>query len=170
MTTKIRVNDIATGGVSRYGNPDDRWDGDDTWVDHAIDSISVVETYGDLEVGFDINRDQIYYLLYAIYSTGDSFSSREGEIEYVGLYQDEDVANENLKRIERHHDTHEKINRRSYHLTERQKKEIKRLSKNFSEHTIMLVTEDEVEYQIHVPWHGYFERLTEVTVKRVLVS
>ena len=97
--------------------------------------------YGELSTSFDIDPNAVYYLLYAVYSTGSSFSRTEGEIEFVGLYRDPEVARDNADRCWK--------------------------SRDGDSFNVKLVTEDGEEYQLHTPWQGYFESLTDVRVETV---
>lgn len=143
MTTKVKIVDNIHYGVSREAT-ENQWDRDDTYEDHNIEGIEVVKTgFYDVEVGFDILHGMDYYLLYGIYSTGDSFGHDEGRIEFVDLYEDREVAEENAKRLRAHND---------------EKKD------SFS---TKLLHENGKEYDCHVPWKGYFERLSYLEVKSV---
>lgn len=148
---------------------EDQWDCDDTSWDHSIEGIRQAN-HGDLTLGFDLVEGQTYYLLYGLYNTGCSFCHTEGVIEYIGLYQDEKVAKENLERINRHHEVDQKINGKGeYWGTNMSPKETKRLAKKHSPYSVELITEDGEEYQVSVPWHGYFESLTGVDIEPVQV-
>ena len=143
---------------------EDKWDGDDTATDHHIEGIKRAVMYTDLEVGFELEEGRTYYLLYALYSTGDSFHHESGVIEYIGLYQDEKVAKENQGRLKKHNDVEEK-------LTDRwdppSKAVRNKLAKNHNSYSCSLVTENGQEYLLHVPWHGYFEHLEGVDIQPV---
>jgi len=136
---KIYVVDIVDNGyteVTRHADPDERWDGDDLSTDHSIEGFNLrKESYGDLEVGFEPDFDKTYFLLYGIYSTGDSFHHEEGRIEFVDLYEDGEVAWENYRRLEAS-----------------------------NEYTVTLKHETGKEYGFYVPWRGYFESLTSLDV------
>src|SRR5210317_84780 len=105
----ISIEDRQTGGVTRAGDPDDEWDRDDTYTDHNIEGFRAApeedSKYFDLVVPYEPEFDKEYYLLYAVYSTGDSFGHDDGSgIEYIGLYTENelDVARENLDRVKKH--------------------------------------------------------------------
>lgn len=169
----VRVNDNVVGGVSRYADPDSDYDRDDTWQEHYIESISQADEnqFYDLTVEFDLDPKCEYYLLYAIYSTGDSFGHDEGRIEFVGLYENSYAANENMRRIEAHYETYRQLNDRWYHSSKQMSKtELKNLEKNFDSYSVTLIANDGREYKVSVPWTGYFESLTDVRVETVLVD
>jgi hypothetical protein len=168
---KIQVVDEARLYVTEPGDPDDRWDRDNTATEHYIRGIRVVgeKDYYDLQTAFDIDPKRPYFLMYAIYSTGDSFGHDEGRIEYVGLFEELEFAHENVARIRRHNEIYQQLNDRWYRSSKQMSKEqLKKLEKSFEPYTVRLVTEDGQEYDVHVPWHGYFERLIDVEVEPVL--
>lgn len=168
----VRVVDDVYTDVVEYGDGEPYGRRDCTAEHHNIQGIQVVgeKEYYDLSTGFDIDPTRPYYLLYAIYSTGDSFGHDDGRIEFVGLYEDLEVAHENEQRVWAHNETYQQLEYRWYTPSKQLSKEkLKNLRKEFEPYTIKLVTEDGLEYGVHVPWHGYFERLTEVVVQPVLV-
>ena len=140
----VRIIDETYGGVSREAT-EDEWDRDDTYTDHNIQGFRAVKEkdYYDLSVGFDVKKYKHYYLVYVIYDTGDSFGRDDGQIEFVGLYQDRSVAEENKRRI----DKNEKVD-------------------SFS---VKLVTEDDEEFDCHTPWKGYFECFHGASIEEVLL-
>jgi hypothetical protein len=85
-----------------------------------------------LEGEYEPNRP--YYLVYAIYDTGDSFGRDEGRIEYIGLYSDLEVAHENERRCR----------------------------ECVEGYSVTLVTDSGKEYKVSTPWVGYFEHLQYV--------
>jgi len=137
-TYAINIVDNDYVVVTRHADPDERWDGDDLSMDHSIEGFNLVEGYGDLEVGFEPDFDKTYFLLYGIYSTGDSFHHEEGRIEFVDLYEDREVAWENYRRLEKS-----------------------------NEYTVTLKHESGKEYGFYVPWRGYFENLSSLDVLAV---
>ena len=70
---KVRVVYDHPCDVVREGDPNERYDGDDLVYSTYINGIALGESYGDIETAFDVHSNVPYYLLYAIYSTGDSF-------------------------------------------------------------------------------------------------
>ena len=139
MTYNVQIVDDVYSEVTRHADPDDRWDADDTYTSHSIRGFKVVKGYYDLAVGFEPSYDKTYFLLYATYSTGDSFSHHEGEIEFVDLYEDENVAYENLRRLQQ-------------------------LEAGYS---AKLLHENGEEYIFNVPWVGYFESLSDLEVTAI---
>lgn len=104
----IDIVDRVYTDVTRQSSGD-QYDRDDTSSSHNIEgfhaALETDNTYFDLTVPFEPEFGKTYYLLYAVYSTGDSFGHDAGHgIEYIGFYRDEelDVAKENQRRIETH--------------------------------------------------------------------
>lgn len=52
-----------------------------------------------LTVPYEPEFGREYYLLYVEYSTGDSFGRDDGRLEFIGLYDDVEIAKENARRI-----------------------------------------------------------------------
>jgi len=112
------------------------WSETDNW----IKSFSISESYGDLSVDFDLEKDKDYYLLYAEYGSGDSFGNSSGNIEYFLMYQDIDKANENLDILERTSSDDMNVN---------------------------LKTDSDKDIQLSNPWYGYFEHLESVQIATI---
>lgn len=160
---EVVVEDDAHTYVTREAT-EEQWDGDDTHTDHSIRGIREAVMYSDLTVDFDLVEGQTYYLLYATYQTGCSFYTETGKIEYIGLYRELKVAKENLGRVQKHNETEQKLNDRWDPPT---KKERRALAKDHESYSVPLVTEKGQKYLVHVPWHGYFERLEGVDIEPV---
>lgn len=145
--TKVKVIDhiIHSEDDSMVDYDDDScWIRADTYEDHHITGITVCgkDEYADIEVAFPIDDNKTYYLVYAIYDTGDSFGRDYGKLEVVGLFQNKDKA-EAVKNVCKD-------------------------SEEFS--SLILKTEDDVEYDYYPPWYGFFEHLQGVYVQIVRVQ
>ncbi len=92
---------------------------------------------------FEINPDKIYYLVSVIYSTGDSFSHHEGNIDYIELYENLEMAEATKKMIE---DSYNRKNKEESYGVEI-------LSNNGNLYKIS-----------SSPWVGYLETLEYVTI------
>jgi hypothetical protein len=96
------------------------------------------KSYRDFPVDFEPQYGVAYYLLYAIYSTGDSFGHDEGaEIEYYGLFKPDEV--------------------------EAGKRLMAALKANKKEYSIEFEGKS-----YHCPWTGYFESLDELELSPVI--
>lgn len=109
------------------------------------DIFTKVDGYGDLAVRFEPQKNVPYYVLYAVYGMGDSFSEPEPEyLEYVDLFQNKDDALKLRKAMRKHYEEYEVY--------------------TYKEGQDRLVFSG-VEYSM--PWIGYFDRLFELEVKSV---
>jgi len=120
---------------------DDGWDRGDSSVSHNITGFRAAPEkegkYYDLVVPYEPEFGVTYYVLYAVYSTGDSFGHDSGAgIEFIGFYTEDelDVAKENLRKVE----------------TSRQ-------AEDYS--VILKVPSGSRTFDQHTPWVGYFESL-----------
>jgi hypothetical protein len=168
----VKVIDDSHSYITEHGDGK-QWGRRDCYAEeHNIRGVRDVgeKGYYDLQTAFDLDPTRPYFLVYGIYSTGDSFGHDEGRIEFVGLYEDLEVAHENVRRIQQHNEMYNQLENRWYTSSKQMSKaEMTKLRKTFEPYSVQLVTEDGQEYKVHVPWHGYFERLTEVEVQPVLV-
>ena len=75
-------------------DPEDRWTRDSTastvWVECA--KLCKEYRYDTLPVDFDVKPGDTIYLLYALYSTADSFGSDSGNYELLEVHQHIDKA------------------------------------------------------------------------------
>ena len=86
----------------------------------------------DCKVGDDV------YVLWAIWSTGDSFGFAEGgQSEVIGVFKNEKLANDN-----------------------------KRLLNDATHGIVKIVTDDGSKFEYYIPWGGYFENLDEIKVEK----
>lgn len=125
--------------ITREADPDERWDGDNTYEHHTIHGVKHVDKWGDVYVTFTPEKNKTYYLLYVLYNAGDSFHREENRISFINLYE-------------------------SYECAELNKKRIEEQGRNY---TFNLVTEEGKEYKLSNPGNGYFERITRVEIEEV---
>ena len=146
MKTKIKIIDDTYGGVSRGRDNDDRWDRDDTYVEHSIKGFRIVKEtdYRDLVASFVPKKNTPYYLLYAVYDTGDSFGTDNGQIVFFDLYDNREVAETNSKILEDLTGEHDA--------------------------SVIIFENDFKPYKTSVPWLGYFESLQGVYVETVYLE
>ena len=138
MIRRIIINEETETIITRERESNNYYDADSTDTKHHIKSFSVVgeEEYHHITTNICIAPKRSYTLLYALYRTGDSFSSHEGKIYFIDLFDtedDADIIRQNVGRL-----------------------------KNAIKETVTLLTEDEQPYKIHVPWFNYFEKLESI--------
>jgi hypothetical protein len=126
--------------VTREGNPDDRWDRDDTAADITINDIRIVTTdqYHDIAVPFEIDPDKSYFLLWADYDAGDSFGNDANQVEFIDLFETEEKAVEAQKWLEK-------------------------------PESVGYIRENGAGVTLYKPWTGYFENLNSINVDIVRV-
>ena len=130
------------------------WDADDEWSrdsyaeDHIILGIKEVKNNKYFDLPLEDGEGPIY-LLYAIYSTGDSFGHDEGQFEAVMLHHNQEVAERNKALIEEHY------------------KKYKPEAGCMEAYSLKLYTDSGKEFTLSVPWTGFFESLTMVEVEGV---
>lgn len=141
--TRIRVNaDSYTEQVTEPTGDD--WDWGETVTDHCINNFQVVKEneHSHLVVNLDPKPGVPYYLLYAVYSTGDSFGWDAGKcIEFIELYQSFEKAEENMDKLNCDQSSEVKIE-----------------------------SETGEVYNFFIPWNGYFESLDHVGVEKVYMK
>jgi hypothetical protein len=138
---KVKIIDNTYTEITREADPEDRWSGEDTDASHDILGLELTNTYYDLDTEFPIELGVNYYLLYAIYSTGDSFSHHEGKIDFIQLYKTASKAEDARKIL----------------LSPRQEDKF----------SATIKTESGKHLQMHIPWDGYFESLTNLNIEEV---
>ena len=143
-TYNIEILDNNYYGTLREPDPDNEWDGGETFEEHSITGFRLSKEYADVIVDFHPKRNQAYYLLYAIYDTGGSFSREYGKITFIDLYEDKEVAYSNLKILEEHNEKY---------------KNDTCIDGAYS----VEIFEDDFKKRIYCPpWIGYFESLSSV--------
>ena len=138
-------------------DPEDRWDRPDSETIYDVkgfvsrshpndgDSDMYRNTVNCLSVPFkpEIENGKVYFFVYAVYSTGDSFGyDRNGGIEELGLFERREDANRC-----RNMALEPEIN---------------------GSHSIQLINNEGIEYKTHCPWFGYFENLEDIEVVPVI--
>jgi len=171
--TEISVIKDHRSHQTREPYPDDEWDRGNTSSSWTVDGIRLYESdhrrYGwmemDLDVPFEVTSGTKYYLMYVVYSTGDSFGHDEDScIEFCGLYADKRIAEENENRIRSHYNW---ANYSSWRIGEKPKRP-KFVPKKDGAFNVFLRTDDgKGEYEFSVPWAGYFESLSYIEIKEV---
>lgn len=164
---KFKVIDKAYTEITKERDPTDEWDADSTYTSHDIRGITVAsdEDYSELDSEYYLYPNTDYYLVYGIYSTGDSFSHHEGSIAYVQLYLTKEYAERCAKALEDHN------NFWGYRWDENkdlQKERKLALKKDkYAEQHVNIQLESGKYLKYSIPWYGYFEDLTSINVQKV---
>lgn len=143
--TKIRIDYDNYRHITHHRDPKDDWDRDNTAGDINIHGIILVgeNDYQDLTVPFDIDINKSYILLWADYSTGDSFGHDDNQVEFIDLFETMDRAIAARKAF---------------------------LENNGDSYSCKYIREDGTEISVHVPWSGYFEHLNDLRLEVVHVT
>jgi hypothetical protein len=131
--------------ITREADPEEDYDGDDTFTDW---SISDVITNGDKKsydfvAPFQLEDNTKYYLVYIIYSTGDSFSHQaNANCEFIDLFKTKEQAEKLVTKIK---------------------------SDNEKDEPFYMDYHDEANQlrRVSCSWNGYFESITTCEVKEV---
>lgn len=160
MGTKIKI-DVRT---EQWSN-DDGDDSDDQYAHngtydehHDISGLIPVEEgcYFDMVVPFDLVKGQDYFLVYGIYSTGDSFSNTSGKLQLVDVYTTREKAERCVKSLVEH-----------YAFYTNPPKKIRGKNRQYNEYGVCIKDDMGVKYKFGVPWTGYFESLSGVEIKAI---
>ena len=147
--TNLRVDRDSHTYVTRTAASDDRWDRDDTSTNHTVNGIRIVgdNDYCDVIIEDTVSPGESLWLVWAVYSTGDSFGHDDAaNIEFVSAHRDEGTARHNagmLGSIARDADYGHRVK-------------------------VLLDGGNTMDYT--VPWLGYFESLDYVEVGQFVVS
>lgn len=143
MSTHVSVVSNRYETVTREADSDDRWDRDDTLTEWHVSGIKVVpdRDYFDVIVPFDVDKQGWYWLVYVIYSTGDSFGyDQNGCMEVLDLFIDGSKAQACADAV------------------------------SGDNTSVTWIREDGSEGKLgYVPWNGYFESLSYVRFEKVAV-
>jgi hypothetical protein len=131
--------------VTRFADSEEEWDANDTdthWAIGDYGKFSKEDRYMSSYIDASLKKGDIVYILYAIYSTGDSFHRDiDGELEIILASLDYDY----LDFIK-----HE-------------------LVKDGND-SIKLCLENGEMTTFYKPWSGYFESLSEIDIKLVKIE
>lgn len=157
------------------GDDDSRYDDDqytynrpDTYTEHTIGDAIIDEKYADVVACFPVEAGDVAYLVYATFSTGDSFGHDSNKYcEFVDLYATEKKAHAAANLIEQHNAW---VVSQQYNYLSRVAKKKEGRAEFMDTLHVRLTREDGTKYDFHVPWGGHFESLNGVNVQRVCIK
>lgn len=148
-TYSILINYHTSSYVTREGDPNEQYDGDDVDNSHSIYGFKLAKSYGgDITLTYEPQFDRDYFLLYYLWSTGDSFSYESGKIEFVDLYETSEEAELAKKKIEQHYET-------------------RNTPGNKRTNGPIIKYSNGTKAELTVPYYGYFESLESVEVQTI---
>ena len=139
--TQLKVVYHSRTYTTREGDPNDQWDRGNTSTDHSVTGLVVGEDYHGLYLDGEVKPGDTVWLVYAVYSTGDSFGHDQDKcIEFFTVHRDESVAKFNARALAGYEP-----------------------EKDFSQREKFFLSLDNGEqFQTVPPWSGYFESLSYV--------
>lgn len=155
--------------VTREANPDDEWSKDDTSTTWGVDRLVLSNNYPDVTACFPVKTGDDVYLVYAVYSTGDSFShSEDGSINFIDVFKTRKKAQKAAQDIRGHANWYRDMNERWSPLTAKERKVAEKLYEN--SYHVDVVREDGTQLNVYTGWNGYFESLSYVEVVGLTVG
>lgn len=148
--------------VEQTTEPDTSGDGycdrGETYTDHSILGICP-DKHGDIVTDIDVPVDGTAYLVYVVWSTGDSFGHDACKnLTAVHLFDSREKAEACAKAIE----DHAELKRRLEYQTRKTRE-----SRGFSEFSVKYIGNDGTEMTEYAGWNGYFESVDRVDVEQV---
>jgi hypothetical protein len=137
--------------VTREADPEDSWGADDTSTSWSVDGVSLSDKDGQhaLPADFPVEAGDTVYVLYAVYSTGDTFHRADGEyLEVISFHKNGTIAHKNCA-----------------HLSSR-----KNRGSAGNDFQMTIEYDSGAKVQRHCPWDGYFESLDYVRVESFIVK
>lgn len=163
----VKVNKRTFCVIIRPADPNEEYSGEDTATSTEFQSVEQVDKYPELTVPFQIKKGQYYFLVYAVYDTGDSFSHHEGAVSLIDLFETRSKAVAAADAVTKHYSlTDAGI---GYFTMQKERRKIAKMrGKNFSEFTVTYQNEIGNTVSCHADWVGYFERLTGCNVHAII--
>jgi hypothetical protein len=167
--TGLKVSHEVYCITTRERNPDDRWSGEDTSSTHSVDGLSLAKEWPDVTAPFFVKPGDVVYLLFAVYSSGDSFSHHEnGSIIYIDVFKTHAKAEKAAQTIREHANWYKGLHSRWEPMTNKQRKALAKKYK--SEHSVEIVRENGKKIDVYANWNGYFESLSYIEVSSCTVD
>lgn len=138
----LTLNCYSSTCTTREADPTDAWGADDTATDWTVRGISLGSENGEhsLQPDFDVEVGDTVYVVYAVYSTGDTFHRAEGAyLEVLSFHKNGALAHQNAARAR-----------------DRKGRE--------EAYTMTIVYDSGAQVSRHCPWDGYFESLDYIQV------
>lgn len=137
---------VHTENVGGYDSEDD-WSRDSYEGTVYVKGFNVVgeKDYHDFPINFDPKNG--IYLVYVVYTTGDSFGYDGGQVEFITAYDSAEKAEENAKKIRDHYNQYK--------------------ANETSDYSVSLKDNDGNTFQQYASWEGYFEHIDELIVEHL---
>lgn len=147
----VRIINHSYSEVTQEADPHDEWSADSTRRYNDIRGFELApdkaRSYRDLEIKFNIDENKEYYLLCVSYSTGDSFSNHDGQLDYIELYEDKAMADAAMNAIELDYKIYKK-----------------KSNTGSADYSVTIKNNENNTFKISCSWKGYFESMESVDV------
>ena len=153
MESRLKIEFDRHEYITREADRDDVWDRDDTrtdWSATGIELVSRDKDYFDVIAPFKVEIGDSLIVVYAIYSTGDSFGRDDGACkEIIDVFKSPDRAHGCVKAVE---------------ATENGYNDY------FNKEAVWIREDGSVGKLDYAPWNGYFESLDGVHAELLRVN
>lgn len=120
----------------------------ETTTSWSFEYLNYSNKWGDIEVTYEPVIGRTYYVLLAIYSTGDSFGQDHARnVEYFDAYESSEAA----------------------YAAERELRNRERPKNNKEMFQISFTNHQGRKVTMHCPWDGYFESLDDIRVEALVL-
>jgi hypothetical protein len=153
MESRLTIDFDRYEYITREADREERWDRDDTATDWTARSIQLVtrdKDYFDVIAPFKVQLGDSLIVVYAIYSTGDSFGhDSRGCKEIIDVFKSTEKAADCVRAVQATENDHN----------------------DYSQKEAIWVREDGSEGKLdYAPWNGYFESLDGVYAELLQVK
>jgi hypothetical protein len=139
MATGLYLDYSGNEYVTREGDRNDQWDRDDTCTDWTFNSLHLSDDenrYAHCYIDGEAKVGDTLYIVYAVYSTGDSFGHDDrASVEVFTAHRVKEVAEFNYRLLE---------------------------ASRHGGGSVSLALDDGKFLNTYLPWSGYFESLDDV--------
>ena len=142
VTTDLYVKYNSNKYTTQEADTNDEWDRGNTASSHTLEYVSLAteSAYSTVTYPGEVKVGEKIYLVYAVYSTGDSFGHDEDAcIELISVHKNLDVARFNYQKVK------DSVN------------------KNY-DFKLEISQDNGQVVPVSTPWNGYFESLSYVKV------
>lgn len=157
--------------VTQEADPNNEWDRGSTSTSWTVGGIVLAskKDMPDLTACFPVKAGDTVHVVFAVYSSGDSFGQDEhGNIEFIDVYKTAAKAARAAKAVRGHANWYRDINDRWSPMTAKERRLAEKTYDNL--YHVDVVREDGSQKNIYASWNGYFESLSYVEVATFVVD
>lgn len=138
-----------------------------TNTSHTVEGLELVDRYPDVTCCFPVVEGDDVYLVYVIYSTGDSFGhDTDSSIVFIDVFQNKEKAEATAQLIRKHADWYLEKNARWARLDQKKKDQ-----PSFKDsYSLEYIRENGKKNTLSTSWNGYFESLSSVVVEKFTIN